>query len=102
MKLSEDLSIFPGGDLVAKGLQDLDAGIVSTEALLVLSAKSRLEGLGFTVALPRGIPLPYEHALYEQLEQSHPNSAHSEYNALIGRIVSFAQAYVQYKARAGS
>lgn len=100
--ISDDLSAFPGGDLVAKGLKDLKASVRSAEALLVLSARSRLQGLGFEVPNLEGVSQPYEHALYELLEKTHPNNAHSEYNAMVGRIVSFAQSYVQYEASSRS
>jgi hypothetical protein len=90
-----DLAPFPGGDLVAKGLADLGAGVVTDEALLVSVAKPRLTGLGFDVPGLPGVPFPYEHALYEAIELRNPDGAHAEYNALIGRIVSFANAWVQ-------
>ena len=74
-----DLSRFPGGDLVAKGLADLQSGLISEEALLVLVAKTRLRGLGLHVAeAPQVQPL-YEHRLYEAIESRNPEGAHSEY-----------------------
>lgn len=88
-----DLSRFPGGDLVAKGLADLQSGLVSEEALLVLVAKTRLRNLGLQIAeAPQVEPL-YEHRLYEAIEARNAEGAHSEYNALIRRLVSFAEAY---------
>jgi len=89
----EDLSKYPGGNLVATGLADLEKKMFSEEALLVAIASPRLRGLGFEVPLIHGVPLPYEHALYEVLEARMPRGAHAEYNALIQRIVSFANAY---------
>ena len=35
----------------------------------------------------------YEHRLYEAIESRNPEGAHSEYNAMIRRLVSFAEAY---------
>ncbi len=45
----DDLSQYPGGDLVVKGLADLDQHRISEDALLVLLAAPRLRGLGFHV-----------------------------------------------------
>jgi hypothetical protein len=94
-----DLAIYPGGDLVSKGLNDLGKGQLSIEALLVLVASPRLTALGFEVSKPRDAPKSPEHALYEMLESIHDRGAHSEYNALIRRIVSFAQSYEQQLTR---
>ncbi len=79
----------PGQDLVSKGLRDLERGVESIEALLVSIGAPRLRRIGFTV--PRTIPSP-EHRLYEQLTRSGHDSAHSRYNALIRRLVSFERA----------
>jgi hypothetical protein len=91
--MHEELSDFPGGDLVFKGLADLDNGIASEEAVLLMVASPRLEWLGFRVRLLDQVGKPYEHALYSMIEDRLPIGAHSAYNALIGRIVSFANAY---------
>jgi hypothetical protein len=88
-----DLSLYPGGDLVSKGLADLSDRRVTEEALLVLIAGPRLRDLGFAVTAPHGLEKPYEHRLYETIEQRNPAGAHADYNALIRRIVSFANAY---------
>lgn len=93
MRHIPNLADFPGGDLVAKGLSDLERGIRSEEAMLVLIAKPRLTGLGFSVPEALGAPEPYEHALYDLLRERNPQGAHSAYNALIRRIVSFAETY---------
>ena len=91
--MPQDLSIYPGGDLVAKGLADLAKCDLSIEALLVLVASPRLERLGFSIPKPTNRPEIAEHALYEAIEREKPQGAHSAYNALIRRIVSFAQTY---------
>lgn len=88
-----DLSRYPGGDLVSKGLADLQRGVHSEEALLLLIAEPRLTSLGLTVGAAPGVDLPYEHVLYSMIEERLPVGAHFAYNALIQRIVSFAQAY---------
>jgi len=83
----EDL---PGGDLVKRGLSDLDAGIVSEYALLLQVAAPRLRRLGLTIR-PLDLPAPYEHELYGFLEQQCGSRAYSRYNSMLRRIVSFAR-----------
>lgn len=81
--------ILPGDDLVATGLRDLERGIESSEALLVSIGAPRLSRLGFAVVNP----LPdAEHRLYALLAATDGSSAHSRYNALIRRLVSFERA----------
>ena len=84
-----DFEHLPGGDLVAKGLEDLTRSSVTVEALLVSIAAPRLRDLGILVAAP----LPdAEHQLYERLAREDPDSAHSRYNALLRRLTSFESA----------
>jgi hypothetical protein len=80
---------FPGHELVSAGLTDLAAGRESESSLLVAMAAPRLRTLGFDV--PAGSSERPSHRLYELLTETNLG-AHSRYNALIGRIVSFAQA----------
>ncbi len=82
----------PGGDLVRQGLDDLRRGVESTPSLLVRSFAPRLRRLDLDVPEhdPRD-PLP-EHRLYARLQESRGDGAHSRYNALIRRLVSFARA----------
>lgn len=87
-----ELLRFPGGGLVAKGLADLRHGQRTEEALLLLVARPRLVSIGLEIPEPWMIEFP-EHALYEAIEKRCPDGAHAEYNALIHRIVSFANAY---------
>lgn len=79
----------PGSDLIETGIEDLSRGVESIPALLVSIGAPRLCRLGF--ALPPPIPSP-EHRLYLRLQESDPDSAHSRYNALIRRLVSFERA----------
>ena len=79
----------PGGDLVEKGLADLERGAETIESLLVSIAAGRLRARGLTVTRP--IP-DAEHRLYEALARTDPDSAHSRYNALVRRLVSFESA----------
>jgi hypothetical protein len=81
----------PGEELVRQGLDDLAAGHMSDSALLVLIAAPRLRRLGVDVPHLE-FPKPCEHLLYTQLEERLGTAAHSTYNGLIRRIVSFARA----------
>lgn len=84
-----NLEHLPGGDLVAQGLADLSGGRESIAGLLVAIGAPRLRCLGF--AVPPGPAFP-EHRLYEALAAVDPGSAHSRYNALLRRLVSFERA----------
>ncbi|HUF47704.1 MAG TPA: hypothetical protein VMM93_07795 [Vicinamibacterales bacterium] len=79
----------PGADLIETGLADLERGLVSAPALLVSIGAPRLESLGLVI--PR-VELDAEHRLYLLLQQEHGHGAHSQYNALVGRLVSFERA----------
>ena len=87
--LPMDLTPLPGGDLVAAGLRDLARGEESCEALLVSIGAPRLRRLGLDV--PRSLDAP-ERRLYAMLEAGDESSAHSRYNALLRRLVSFEHA----------
>lgn len=84
-----DLETLPGADLVQRGFADLDAGRESAEALLVSVGAPRLQSVG--IELPTPIASP-EHKLYEMLAREKGDAAHSAYNALIRRLVSFERA----------
>lgn len=79
----------PGADLIREGFRDLDAGVESVPALLVLIGAPRLRRLGFDVADTPYLP---EDRLYEKLASSYGDGAHSQYNALIRLLVSFERA----------
>lgn len=81
---------FPGSEIIAAGLADLDAGSVTIEALVTAMAAPRLRRVGLDVpASPVAAP---GHSLYDLLAAEDDRSAHSRYNALIGRVVSYARA----------
>ncbi|HEX5375690.1 MAG TPA: hypothetical protein VFW48_05990 [Solirubrobacterales bacterium] len=84
-----DQNLLPGADLVRRGIADLDAGHESAEALLVSIGAPRLRSVG--VELPSPISSP-EHKLYALLAREKGDAAHSAYNALIRRLVSFERA----------
>jgi hypothetical protein len=79
----------PGADLIERGVHDLAHGVESAEALLVSIGAHRLGQLGIQLASP--LPSP-EHRLYELLRAEDADGAHSRYNALIRRLVSFERA----------
>jgi hypothetical protein len=79
----------PAEELIRAGLRDLERGVESVEALLVSIGAPRLERAGFPVHAP--LPTP-ELSLYRLLSQQYGDAAHSRYNALIRRLVSFERA----------
>ncbi|AIE84532.1 hypothetical protein [Fimbriimonas ginsengisoli] len=92
-----ELSAYPGGDLVAQGIEDLANGITSEPSLLVMVATERLRGLGLPVPVFTSNWPPYEHRLFLAIEARNPGGAHAEYNALLGRLTSFTQSYTSHK-----
>jgi len=79
----------PGVDLIDRGIADLGRGVESPEALLVSIGVPRLEPLGLEIPAPIASA---EHRLYELLASDDADSAHSRYNALLRRLVSFERA----------
>ena len=88
--------LLPGHDLVKQGLADLAQDRLTECALLVLIAAPRLRQLGIEI-LERQSPRPFEHLLYERLEERLGNGAHSQYNSLLRRVVSYAHALEREK-----
>lgn len=84
-----NLTALPGHELVLRGLEDLSAVIESDEALLVSIGAPRLRQAGIDVPQPLDSP---EHRLYERLAAEDAAAAHSRYNALVRRLVSFERA----------
>lgn len=85
-----NLEALPGGDLIQEGLDDLSRGVESVPALLVSIGAPRLRRAGLPV--PETLFPDPEHRLYEVLARTDSDSAHSRYNALIRRLVSFERA----------
>lgn len=81
--------MLPGEDLILRGLGDLACGLESDAALLVSIGAPRLRDLGVNVPAPLTDP---EHRLYAQLAAVEPDAAHSRYNALLRRLVSYERA----------
>ena len=79
----------PGAELVTQGLSDLAAGRETAAACLVSIGAPRLQQLGLVVLNPLSQP---EHRLYAMLAAADSDSAHSRYNGLVRRLVSFERA----------
>lgn len=85
----------PGADLVERGVSDLAAGRRSVEALLVSRATTRLRSCG----VPVPPPLPdADRELYVLLAEREGTGAHTAYNALTRRLVSFMHAAEHHEA----
>lgn len=87
--ISTDLRMVPGADIVERGIEDLGRERDSIEALVVSIGAPRLAMAGIAVPSPISAP---EHKLYARLAAEKGNGAHSAYNALIRRLVSFERA----------
>ncbi len=79
----------PGADLVADGLTDLAAGKESVLSLLVSIGAPKLRVCG--IEIPATIDDP-NLRLYGLLQREYGDAAHSRYNALIRRLVSYERA----------
>lgn len=87
----------PGADLVAAGLDGLRRGDPTPEALLVLVGAQRLRWAEVDVP---DAPADWaglladgpEIALYNAVAATQGRDAHSQYNALVRRLVSFERA----------
>ena len=90
----------PIEEMIEQGLCDLaerGEAAESLPALLVSVGAPRLRTLGLDV--PASVPSP-EMRLYEHLARAHPEGgAHSRYNALIRRLVSYERALACVKRR---
>jgi hypothetical protein len=89
MKDMTRIAGLPGAEYIEAGLADLARGVESVPALLVAIGAPRLRRAGISV--PPGPPNP-EHRLYHLLVRDAAGAAHSRYNALIRRLVSFERA----------
>lgn len=97
--MTERKENLPGADLIAKGLGDLALGIESVAGLLVLIGAPRLKRLGVSIPVKTAVPASPEHALYRALRNENPADAHSRYNALIRRLVSYERSLEKYRRR---
>ena len=90
----------PGAELVRAGVEALDRGELTVEALLVAVGRRRLRAAGLAVPKAPPIRRSPEIALYEALGARHPRDAHARYNGLIRRLVSFERALEARRSQA--
>lgn len=88
---NELLEKLPGAEIVLPGLADLQDGRTSVNASAVQSAAPRLRRAGLNAPSAEG-GVPAAHQLYRQLSRELGNGAHARYNAILGRVASFAGA----------
>ena len=84
------MSFLPANELIVTGIEDLQYKRETVPALLVAIGAPKLRSLG--LAVPEDLPSNPEHRLYDLLSVTEPDAAHSRYNALIKRLVSFERA----------
>lgn len=80
----------PASEFVTTGIADLQSKRETVAALLVAIGAPKLRKLGLN--LPVALPSNPEHRLYDLLSADNSDSAHSKYNALIRKLVSFQRA----------
>jgi hypothetical protein len=80
----------PGSEYIQAGIEDLNRGVESIPALLVSIGAPRLRRLG--LPLSDHVLSSPEHRLYQLLMAEDADAAHSRYNGLIRRLVSFERA----------
>jgi hypothetical protein len=97
-RVEEELAPMPGSEIVVAGLEDLEASRDTANASAVLMASARLRAAGIDVP-DATTSRPPAHLLYEHLATAEPRGAHSRYNAIQRRVISFARAVE--RARAG-
>jgi hypothetical protein len=93
----QDFTKLPGAEIVLPGIEDLEAGRETVNALAVRAAATRLEVEDLVGDLD--VEQPAAHRLYLRLSDELGDAAHSRYNAILARVVSFARAAEH--ARAG-
>jgi hypothetical protein len=83
----------PASDLIEAGLRDLREQRETIAALLVSIGAPKLRSLGLDVP---DASLAYdsspEHRLYDLLAIDNPDAAHSKYNSLLRKLVSYERA----------
>ena len=89
----------PGANLVAAGIEALRRGETTEEALLVLIGAWRLRAAGLDVPATPDLETSPEIALYGMIAARRPADAHSRYNALVRRLVSFERALESRQTR---
>ena len=85
----EDFKALPAGDLFLQGLKDLEEDLITVPALVVMVNSLNLIRLGFNFKLIPDSKIPFEHQLYQRLEQEEGANAYSKYNSLLRMADSF-------------
>jgi len=80
----------PASDLIEEGIRDLHERRETVASLLVSIGAPKLRSLGLNI--PDNLPTHPEHRLYDLLATANPDAAHSKYNSLIRKLVSFQRA----------
>ena len=89
-RIDEFLPRLPGADIVGDGIAALERGERTVEALLVSLAAARLRDIGLNIPKAADAVAEPNLALYEAVR--HAGGDHFDYNALLGRLSSFADA----------
>ena len=89
----------PGANLVSSGIEALQRGETSVEALLVMVGASRMRAAGLQLPECPSLQHSPEIALYNAIGAEHPADTHARYNALIRRLVSFEHALERLRHR---
>lgn len=92
----------PGAELVTSGIEALKRGDLTVEALLVCVGATRMRLAGLEIPPSPPLAQPPEIELYRAIGAEHPDDAHSRYNALIRRLVSFERALERLGLDAGA
>ncbi len=90
-----DLDGLPGAGRIERGIHDLETGRLSTNALLVSIAASRLSDLGLSVPEGGALPGDPDLALYESLRDHPTGDPYFRYNVLrreLDRFISCLEA----------
>jgi hypothetical protein len=86
----QELDKLPGAEIVLPGIEDLEAGRETVNALAVSAAAAKLGVDKLTNAADAEEPAT--HRLYQRLNIELGDAAHSRYNAILSRVASFARA----------
>ena len=88
---------------MAAGLRDLENRNLTIEALLVVIAAPRLTAAGIELPpVPAFAAETAEIELFQQVSDRYPAEAHSRYNSLLQRLVSFECALERSRATRNS
>ena len=87
------MPLLPANDLIDAGIRDLQDRRETIASLLISIGAPKLRSLGLEIPnTPDAFDPSPEHRLYDLLAIDDPDSAHSKYNPLIRKLVSFERA----------